>query len=146
MLLAMKSRDPAAVFTLSAWPFTLKRDPFQWTVGEQSIQEFPTSVTRWTRMPVYHTMRYYMGEKHFAGKLHALAGEGHALSYPLHAVDALGLAEDRVNPLLAEHPGMKWGLRRKLDMLEASLEHIVARFDPLSFRDQLELLEQRAVA
>jgi hypothetical protein len=145
-LLALKSRDPASVFSLSAWPFTMKREPFVWSVGNESVHEFPTSVTRWTRMPVYHTMRYYIGEKRFVGKLDGLAGEGHTLSYPLHGVDALGLSEDAINPLLSEHPGMKWELRRKLDMLEASLEHIVARFESLSFRDQLELIEQRAVA
>lgn len=145
-LLALKSKDPAGVFTLRAWPFTFEREPFAWRVGEHAVHEFPTSVTKWLRTPVYHTMRYYIGDGQFLSKLDALAAEGHTLSYPLHAVDALGFTEDRVNPLLAGHPGMKWGLRRKLDVLEASLEQIASRFESLSFRDQLEIIGKRAVA
>ena len=136
-VLAFKSRDPRAVFTLRAWPFTLERLPFDWRVGERSVREYPITVTPFLRLPFYHTMRYYLPLWRFQARLGWFARHGEALSYPLHAVDALGLDEDGVDPRLARHPGMKWGLERKLDMLEASLEAIAERFEPVPFRERL---------
>jgi hypothetical protein len=136
-LLALKSRDPRAVFTLRAWPFTFERAPFTWQVGSRAIMEFPTTVTPFLRLPFYHTMRYYLPDWRFVARLGWFASKGEALSYPLHAVDALGLAEDQVNPKLANHPGMNWPLKRKLDMLEETLEEIAKRFEPMTFRDRL---------
>jgi peptidoglycan/xylan/chitin deacetylase (PgdA/CDA1 family) len=137
MVLALKSRDPRAVLTLGAWPFTFRRDPFQWRVGDHAVHEFPITVTPVMRVPFYHTMRYYMDPRRFVARLGWFARAGEALSYPLHAVDALGLAEDRVDPRLAGHPGMNWPLQRKLDMLEATLEAIAARFEPRTFASRL---------
>jgi Polysaccharide deacetylase len=137
-VLAFKSRDPRAVFTLRAWPFTFERAPFEWRVGDQALMEYPTTVTPFLRLPFYHTMRYYLPTWRFVARLGWFASHGEALSYPLHAVDALGLEEDRVNPLLAPHPGMNWPLKRKLEMLEETLEAIAERFEPLTFRERLE--------
>jgi hypothetical protein len=136
-LLAFKSRDPRAVLTLRAWPFTLERLPFDWRVGEHMVREYPTTVTPFLRLPFYHTMRYYLPLWRFAARLGWFARNGEALSYPLHAVDALGLAEDGVDPRLQRHPGMNWPLKRKLDMLEETLEAIAARFEPVTFRERL---------
>jgi peptidoglycan/xylan/chitin deacetylase (PgdA/CDA1 family) len=136
-LLALKSRDPRAVFTLRAWPFTFERAPFDWRAGAQVIREYPTTVTPFLRLPFYHTMRYYLPDWRFVARLGWLARHGEALSYPLHAVDALGLVEDRVDPRLRRHPGMNWPLGRKLDMLEMTLGAIAARFEPMPFRDRL---------
>jgi hypothetical protein len=137
-LLALKSRDPRAVFTLRAWPFTFERAPFEWRVGARSIREYPTTVTPFLRLPFYHTMRYYLPAWRFEARLGWFARHGEQLSYPLHAVDALGLAEDGVNPALEKHPGMQWGLKRKMDMLEETLEAIAARFEPMTFRERLD--------
>ena len=59
------------------------------------------------------------------------------LSYPLHAVDALGMAEDHVDARLAPHPGLNRPLAAKLALLERTLRAIVARFDSRTFRDRL---------
>ncbi len=136
-LLAFKSRDPRAVFTLRAWPFTLERLPFDWRQGGQSVREYPTTVTPFLRLPFYHTMRYYLPLWRFKARLRWFAEHGEALSYPLHAVDALGSAEDGVDPRLGKHPGMNWPLERKLTMLEETLEAIAARFEPIPFRERL---------
>lgn len=136
-LLALKSRDPRAVFTLRAWPFTFERAPFEWRVGAHAVREYPTTVTPFLRLPFYHTMRYYLPDWRFVARLGWLARHGEALSYPLHAVDALGLAEDRVDPRLGRHPGMNWPLQRKLDMLEETLGAIAARFESMTFKERL---------
>lgn len=143
MMLALKSRDPRAVFTLRAWPFTFERAPFTWRVGDDAIREFPTTVTPFLRLPFYHTMRYYLPDWRFVARLGWFARKGEALSYPLHAVDVLGLREDGVHPNLARHPGMNWPLQRKLDMLETTLEAIAERFESLTFRDRLLREEAR---
>ena len=56
----------------------------------------------------------------------------------MHAVDALGLSEDRVDPKLSRHPGMDRPLKEKLELLDRTLEAIAARFRPVPFRDRLE--------
>jgi len=136
-VLAFKSRDPRAVFTLRAWPFTFERLPFDWREGSHTVREYPTTVTPFLRLPFYHTMRYYLPLWRFEARLRWFAEHGEALSYPLHAVDALGLREDGVDPRLGKHPGMNWPLERKLDMLEETLGAIAARFEPMPFRDRL---------
>jgi hypothetical protein len=136
-VLAFKSRDPRAVFTLRAWPFTLERLPFDWRAGDRTVREYPTTVTPFLRLPFYHTMRYYLPLWRFQARLGWFARHGEALSYPLHAVDALGLAEDGVDPRLGRHPGMNWGLERKSIMLQETLEAIASRFEPMTFRERL---------
>src|SRR6185436_2076329 len=121
LLLAIKSRDAAAVLRLRSWPFTMQRRPYRWQEGARELQEFPVSVTPGVRFPIYHTPRYMMGEARFASILDGLARRGEPLSYPLHAVAALGLIEDRVDPRLAKHPGMERPLAAKLELLEQSL-------------------------
>jgi hypothetical protein len=137
-MLAFKSKDPRGVFMLRLWPFSMKRAPFRWEAEGYAVHEFPTAVTPWLRMPFYHTMRYYISETSFENRLADFARRGETLSYPLHAVDALGLAEDHVNPLLRAHPGMNWELGRKLSVLESSLASIARRFEPLPFRERLD--------
>lgn len=136
-VLAFKSRDPRGVFRMRVWPSTLERLPYDWSVNSVTVREYPTTVTPLLRLPFYHTMRYFLPLWRFQARLSWFARHGEPLSYPLHAVDALGLVEDGVDARLRRHPGMDWGLERKLDMLEASLEAIAERFEPLPFRDRL---------
>jgi hypothetical protein len=137
LLLALKSRDAGGVLKLRAWPFTWRRDPHRLTVGARTLHEFPVSVTPTLRWPVYHTLRYGMSDGRFARVLDGFVKRGEPLSYPLHAVDALGLAEDKVDPRLAKHPGLGRPLAAKLDLLERTIAAIAARFEPLPFRDRL---------
>jgi len=138
LLLALKSRDPAAVRGLRPWPSSWMRRPHRWAAAGRSIQEFPVSVTPRLRFPVYHTARYFMDERRFRSLLDGFARRGEPLSYPLHAVDALGLREDGVDPRLARHPGLGRGLAAKLALLASSIGAIAERFDALPFAARLE--------
>jgi predicted deacetylase len=104
---------------------------------EPGLVEFPVSVTRVLRFPVYHTLRYSLSNGRFGRQLDGLAGEGHALSYPLHAVDALGLAEDEIDSRMGRHPGMRVALAEKLALLGHTLAAIRSRFALAAFRDRV---------
>jgi peptidoglycan/xylan/chitin deacetylase (PgdA/CDA1 family) len=111
-----------------------RRAPHQAAAG---VREFPVSVTRAFRIPIYHTLRYALPASRFRGAVARLAAEGHALSYPLHAVDALGLEEDGVDSRLAHHPGMDRPLPEKLALLGDTLGDLARRFTLLPFAERL---------
>lgn len=138
LLLALKSRDPLGVLRLRLLPFSWRTEPHRVPAGGGTLAEFPVSVHGPLRLPVYHTARYVLPEARFIAALDALVARRRPLSYPLHAVDVLGLAEDHVDPRLAGHPGLDWPLERKRALLGASLAAIAARFTPRTFRDRLE--------
>ena len=134
LVLAAKSADPAAVLRLTLWPFSLKRAPHP----IEGVLEFPLAVTPVTRVPVYHTLRYFTKEAAFLSRLEGFARRGDTLSYVLHAVDALGAREDSVDTRLAAHPGMDRPLDQKLEMLDRVLELIARRFETRPFAERLD--------
>jgi hypothetical protein len=109
------------------------REPRQLQAG---LREFPVSVTR-IRLPIYHTMRYQLSDSRFESILDRLAAEGHELSYPIHAVDALSLLEDPIDPRMKRHPGMRFEGAHKLALLDRSLAAIATRFDASPFVERL---------
>lgn len=111
---------------LGARQWFARREPHR---IEGGLREFPVSVTRLLRLPIYHTLRYSLGDARFARALENFVREGHALSYPLHAVDALGLAEDGVDLRMARHPGMRVALAAKLSLLRRTLTAVRERFE-----------------
>ena len=137
LLLAFKSRDPGSVLRLKPWPFTMRRSPYRWSRGEKSLIEFPASVTPLARLPIYHTLRYSLSDARFESALDGVAREDGGLSYALHGVDALGLAEDGVDARFAKHPGMERPLESKLALLERSLRSIAQRFASRTFGERL---------
>ena len=136
-VLAMKSSDPLGVLAMRPWPFTWRRQPYDWDVKGGRLREFPVAVTPGVRLPVYHTLRYFSDDRRFESQLDGFVRRGETLSYVLHAVDALGMAEDRVDPRLGKHPGMDRPLAAKLALLERSLAAIVARFEPHPYAELL---------
>jgi len=136
LLLAFKSADPAAIFNLKLWPFTWRRTPYR----TRGLMEFPVSVTPLIRFPFYHTARYIMSEARFLKLLEGFVRRAEPLSYVVHAVDALGLTEDKVDARLAPHPGMERPLKEKLEILDRSLAAISAAFETLPFRDRLDAI------
>ncbi|HTR96454.1 MAG TPA: polysaccharide deacetylase family protein [Candidatus Acidoferrales bacterium] len=136
-LLALKGRNPLGVLAMRPWPFTWRRTPFTWRLSGGSLREFPLAVTPGLRVPVYHTLRYYSDERRFGPQLDAFARRGELLSYVLHAVDALGLVEDGIDPRLHKHPGMDRALGPKLALLERSLRAVAERFDPMTYAELL---------
>jgi hypothetical protein len=146
LLLAMKSRDPATVLRLRSWPIALTRCPHTLTNGASGLIEFPAAVTPWLRIPVYHTARYFTSGARFLRMIEGFALRGESLSYPLHAVDALGLAEDQIDPRLGRHPGMEFSLVRKFELLDECLAEIKRCYEVAPFRDRLGAEGERAPA
>lgn len=137
LVLATKSADPMRVLAMNPWPFTWRRDPYDWTAGGATVREFPLAVTPGLRMPVYHTLRYFSDDARFATQLDGFARRGDTLSYALHAVDALGMQEDGVDPRLAKHPGMDRPLAEKLALLERSMKALAERFESRTYASLL---------
>lgn len=138
LLLAARSGDPRAVLRMRPWPRSFVRHPHRLDRALGGLAEFPTAVTPRLRLPVYHTMRFFSARAPFLRRLEGFAARGEPLSYPLHAVDALGLAEDGVDARLARHPGMALPLEEKLAALDDVLRLIATRFEPAPFRDRLD--------
>jgi len=129
VVLALKSRSPREVLSMSPWPFTWARQPYRWSSGASSLMEFPVAVTPGLRLPVYHTLRHYTSDAAFERRLDGFVERGEMLSYVLHGVDVLGLAEDAVDTRLSPHPGMERTLAHKLATLDRTLAAIAARFE-----------------
>lgn len=129
LVLALKSRSPREVLSMSPWPFTWRRAPHRWSRGSASLMEYPVAVTPRLRMPVYHTLRHYTSDAAFERHLDGFVRRGEMLSYVLHGVDVLGSADDRVDPRLAGHPGMERPLSQKLATLDRTLAALAARFE-----------------
>jgi len=146
LLLAFKSTDRRAVMRLKLWPFSFDRGPSVFRFGARAVREFPAAMTPGLRFPIYHTLRYALGDVRFARALDGFVRRGESLSYVLHAVDALGQSEDRVDPRLAKHPGMDWPLARKLELLEKTLRSIVERFAVATFEERVASGEPAAAA
>jgi hypothetical protein len=137
LLLALKSRDPGAVLRLKPWPFTFRRRPYTMRWGAQTLHEFPAAVTPIARLPIYHTLRYSLGDARFESALDGFVRRGEPLSYLLHGVDVLGMSEDHVDPRLAPHPGMDRARSAKLELLERSLKAIAQRFAVATFEERV---------
>ncbi len=136
-VLALKSASPLAVLAMRPWPFTWARQPYDWHVEGGTLREFPVAMTPRLRLPVYHTLRYYSADAVFDARIAGFADRGEMLSYVLHGVDLLGLAEDRVDPRLRKHPGMDRPLAAKLALIERTLGAIAARFDVRTYAELL---------
>lgn len=131
-VLAVRGRRPADLLALRL-PSSARRRPYRWRGRGREIVEFPVTVTPVLRMPVYHTLRYSLSRTRFERMLDGLVHRSESLSYPLHAIDALALEEDGVDPRLRAHPGVGLPLARKLSLLDGTLEDIVSRFAPATF-------------
>lgn len=131
--MAIGSLDLARTLRLRAWPFTLRRVPHAIACDVRQVVEFPLSVTPVLRIPLAHGARDAISERHFLAILDGFVRRGEPLSYALSAVDVLGLAEDRLDPRLARHPGMALPLEHKLERIARTFEAIAARFEVATF-------------
>jgi hypothetical protein len=136
VVLALKSGDPMSVLGMRLFPHSLERGTHRHGVAG-GLAEFPASVTPFARWPVYHTLRLLGGPGPTHRRIEGFARRGEPLSYALHAVDVLGLAEDGVDPRLAPHPGMRLPLADKLSALDQVLGLVVGRFEVTTFQDRL---------
>lgn len=138
LVLALKGGRPLEVLKLRMLPITWRRAPFRLPTSGGELVEFPVTVAGPLRMPVYHTLRYGASDAAFAATLDGVVARGESLSYVLHAVDALGLAEDGVDQRFAPHPGMNRPLSEKLALLDRTLAAIAKRFECVTYATRVE--------
>ena len=117
------------------WPWTFERQPYIWRNHGKDLIEFPISVSPHIRFPIYHTPRYLIGDRTFRSHVDGFARRGEMFFYTLHAVDALGMDTDPIDPRLRRHPGLEHPLAYKLALLERSLAHIAERFTCVPYRE-----------
>jgi hypothetical protein len=108
------------------------------TNGSSGLTEFPISVTRWLRLPVYHTFAYFVPRWLFARGLRSALRSPRPLCYEFHAADLLDLASDGIDQRMDRHPGMKLPLATKLAMLRDVLGTIVRERRIVTYRQALE--------
>ena len=111
--------------------------PYRLTNGAAGLVEFPIAVTRWLRVPVYHTMTYFLPRWLFWRSLRALLRSGLPVCYEFHAADLLDLATDGVDPRLARHPGMRLPFDQKRAVLCDVLKQIAHERPVLTYRQAL---------
>ncbi len=103
-----------------------------------TLVEFPISVTRWLRLPVYHTFTYFVPPWLFARGLRSALRSGRPLCYEFHAADLLDLANDGVDPRMDRHPGMKVPLATKRAGLRDILATIARERRIVTYRQAME--------
>ena len=103
-----------------------------------TLVEFPISVTRWLRLPVYHTFSYFVPPWLFARGLRSALRSGRPLCYEFHAADLLDLANDGVDPRMDRHPGMKVPLATKRAALRDILATIARERRIVTYRQAME--------
>lgn len=112
--------------------------PHRTSSARGSLVEFPISVTRWLRLPVYHTFSYFVPPWLFARGLKSALRSGRPLCYEFHAADLLDLANDGVDPRMDRHPGMKVPLATKRAALRDILATIARERRVLTYRQAME--------
>jgi hypothetical protein len=106
--------------------------------GARGLVEFPISVTRWLRLPVYHTFQYFVPPRLFARGVRSLLRSGRPVCYEFHAADLLDLASDDVDPRMDRHPGMRLPLERKRALLKDTLATIARERRVVTYRQALD--------
>ncbi len=112
--------------------------PHRTSVAGTTLVEFPISVTRWLRLPVYHTFSYFVPAWLFARGLKSALRSGRPLCYEFHAADLLDLATDGVDPRMDRHPGMKVPLATKRAQLRDILATIARERRIVTYRQAME--------
>jgi peptidoglycan/xylan/chitin deacetylase (PgdA/CDA1 family) len=103
--------------------------------GDPALVEVPMAVTPTLRLPVIGTSVVLFGAPWLERRLAGLRRSRPLLNLELHAVDLLGLTEDRLDPGLAAQPDLRRrSLPEKQEALDAALRSIGGhwRFDTLA--------------
>lgn len=112
--------------------------PHRAAAARGTLVEFPISVTRWLRLPVYHTFSYFVPPWLFARGLRSALRSGRPLCYEFHAADLLDLASDGIDPRMDRHPGMRLSLAAKRAALRDVLAAIARERRVLTYRQAME--------
>ncbi len=111
--------------------------PHRAGAGTNGLVEFPISVTRWLRLPIYHTFQYFIPPRIFGRGVRALLRSGRPVCYEFHAADLLDLAGDGIDPRMDRHPGMRLPLAQKRAMLRETLAAIARERRVVTYRQAL---------
>jgi hypothetical protein len=111
--------------------------PYRLDNGAEGLVEFPIAVTRWLRVPVYHTMTYFFPRWLFKRSLRALLRSGLPVCYEFHAADLLDLAADGVDERMLRHPGMRLPVEQKRAALREVLAAIAHERRVLTYQQAL---------
>jgi len=106
--------------------------------GCGDLVEFPIAVTPRLRLPVYHTVAYFVSKRRFRRNLDALLRSPLPVFYEFHAADLLDLEADGVDRRMERHPGMGDGLERKEGRLREVLRTIAAARPVTTYAQALE--------
>lgn len=106
--------------------------------GAGGLVEFPIAVTPRLRLPVYHTLAYFVSERLFRRNLAALLRSDLPVLYEFHAADLLDLHGDGVDARMSRHPGMRDGFEWKRAFLRDTLRAIAAARPVTTYRALLE--------
>ena len=112
--------------------------PHRASAESGALVEFPISVTRWLRLPVYHTFTYFVPPWLFARGLRSALRSGRPLCYEFHAADLLDLATDSVDQRMERHPGMKVPVAEKRRALRDVLATIARERRVVTYRQAME--------
>lgn len=104
----------------------------------EGLVEFPIAVTRWLRLPVYHTFAYFTPRRIFNRLLDRALRSPGPVCYEFHAADLLDLEEDGVDQRMARHPGMDRPVGEKRALLRELLARIVEQRQVVTYRTALE--------
>jgi hypothetical protein len=86
------------------------------------LRRFPVATTRCLRIPVYNTMRHYVGDGRMDRMIGRLGSKDSCASFTMHGIDLLDLEHDGVPAELGRHPGLTKPLAHRLDALVATLK------------------------
>jgi len=102
------------------------------------LVEFPVAVTRWLRLPVYHTFSYFVPDWLFRRGLRSILRSGRPVCYEFHAADLLDLTGDGIDPRMARHPGMRLPLEQKRAALRDRLAMIARERRVVTYAQALD--------
>ncbi len=134
-----RSAEKVSIFSMNLFGHAFAPTvPHRPTATGGTLMEFPISVTRWLRLPLYHTFTYFVPTWLFARGLRSALRSGRPLCYEFHAADLLDLATDDVDPRMDRHPGMKVPLATKRAALRDILATIARERRVVTYRQAME--------
>ena len=134
-----KSERKGSIFSMDLLGHAFaKRTPHGLNGATNGLVEFPISVTRWLRFPVYHTFSYFVPPWMFGRALRSMLRSRTPVCYELHAADLLDLERDGIDQRMVRHPGMRIPVEQKRTQLRDILAAIARARRMITYRQALD--------
>lgn len=85
------------------------------------LRRFPVATTPLLRLPVYNTMRHYLGDRRLDRMARRVVRGAGCISFSMHAIDLLDIDRDHAPRALLQHPGMSKSLEQRTQALEETI-------------------------